>query len=525
MPQQKTSWITHTFNGGWATDFGPTFYGSPDQGGLFRIPYLNTARNLTFEFDGGLHKAPGTTVLNETTIGASTAIMGVYDYWRQGTSGTPTQRRIIHADTSIYQDAGSGTFSSLFTGMAEGAVPQYSTFKDLLITGNDSTTDVPKSWDGSTAQNLAGTPPRFSFSIPHRGRQWAAGVYSAPSRLYYSVADDPEDWAGAGSGSIDIDVGDGDMITGILSWKNELFVFKGPNHLSIHRITGSTPSDFARFPWITGISAAWQNSIFPMGDDFGFISPRGTVHSLKATSSYGDYNQSFLSYPINTYVREELNHNRSRFWGAATDSLRGYTLINITRSGQSVNDRCLMLDWRFMAQGEQWPRWALWDFPSFASIALAVDTNNRPRLFAGGYDGFVYKLDQTTRTHNSTSINYNWVTPFLSYGGEFYLKTINVLSLGIAPKNGNDITIGWTRDNEAQQTTTVSQTAGAQLDTFVLDTDVLGGSSFQPRFTELEEGGEFRSIQYEVIENVVASDVEIHNLGASITQSGYSTEN
>lgn len=206
------------------------------------------------------------------------------------------------------------------------------------------------------------------------------------------------------------------MITGLLSWKNELVIFKGPNKLSIHRLSGSTPSDFVRSPWITGISAAWQNSIFPMGDDFGFISPRGTIHSLKATSNYGDYTQTYLSYPINTFCREELNHNKSRHWWAATDSLHGYSLISVTRSGQTSNDRVLMLDWRFMAQGEQWPRWSLWDFGSFASLAQAIDTNNRPRIFAGGYDGYVYKLDQTTRTHNNTSINYNWTTPFLSYG-------------------------------------------------------------------------------------------------------------
>lgn len=525
MPQQKSQFITHTFAGGWATDFGPTFYGSPDQGGQFKIPYLTTAKNIVYEFDGGPRKAPGTTVLNASSLGASTDVMGIFDYWKQGTSGSPSQRRIVHAGENIYQDAGSGTFSSLFSGMTEGAIPQYSTFKDLMITGNDSTADVPKSWDGSTAQNLAGTPPRFSFSISHRGRQWAAGNYSAPSRLYYSVADNPEDWAGAGSGSIDIDVGDGDMITGLLSWKSELFIFKGPNKLSIHRLTGSSSSDFVRTPWVTGISAAWQNSIFPMGDDFGFISPRGTVHSLKATSNYGDYNQTYLSYPINTFCREELNHNRSRYWWAATDSLHGYTLITVTRSGQTSNDRVLMLDWRFMAQGEQWPRWSLWDFGSFASLAHCIDTNNRPRIFAGAYDGYVYKMDQTTRTHNNTSINYNWATPFLSYGGEYYLKVINAISLGIAPKNGNPITVGWTRDDNAQQTTTISQSSGAALDAFILDTDVLGGSSFVPRFTELETGGEFRAIQYELTENALDSDVEIHNLGASLTFSGYSTEN
>lgn len=113
----------------------------------------------------------------------------------------------------------------------------------------------------------------------------------------------------------------------------------------------------------------------------------------------------------------------------------------------------------------------------------------------------------------------------MSYGGEYYLKVINAISLGIAPKNGNPITVGWTRDDNAQQTTTIDQTSGAALDAFILDTDVLGGSSFQPRFSELETGGEFRSIQYEVTENALASDVEIHNLGASLTFSGYSTEN
>jgi hypothetical protein len=491
---------------------------------MFKIPYLTQAKNLVYEFDGGPHKAPGTTVLNESSLG-DVDVMGIYDYWRQGTSGSPSQRRIVHASTNIYQDAGSGTFSSLFSGMTEGAIPQYSTFKDLLIMGNDSTADVPKSWDGSTAQNLAGTPPRFSFSIPHKGRQWAAGNYSAPSRVYYSVADDPEDWAGAGSGSIDIDVGDGDMVTGLVSWKGDLFVFKGPNKLSIHRISGSTPSDFVRTPFITGVSAAWQNNIFQMGDDFGFISPRGTVHSLKATSSYGDYNQTYLSYPINTFCREELNHNRSRYWWAATDSLRGYTLITVTRSGQTSNDRCLMLDWRFMASGEQWPRWSLWDFGAFASMSLCIDTNNRPRIFSGGYDGYVYKMDQSTRTHNDTSINYQVQTPFLSYGGEFYYKTINALSIGISPKNSNPVTLGWTRDDAAQQTVTVDQNSGTPLDSFVLDEDTLGGSAFVPRFVELEEGGEFRAIQYEITENALASDVEIHNIGASVSFSGYGTEN
>ena len=99
MAQQKTQFITHTFGGGWATDFGPTFYGAPDQGLQFKIPYLTNAKNLVYEFDGGPRKAPGTTLLNESSLGASTGVMGVFDYWKQGTSGSPSQRSIAPSKT------------------------------------------------------------------------------------------------------------------------------------------------------------------------------------------------------------------------------------------------------------------------------------------------------------------------------------------------------------------------------------------------------------------------------------------
>lgn len=522
--QQRTQFITHRFGGGWATDFGPTFYGAP-QNNMLSLPWLNEAANVVYEFDGGPHKAPGTNQLNSTVIEASQTVTGIYDYWRLGTSNTPTQRRVVHVNDAIYHDGGSGSFSSLTTGLETGVVPHYSTFNDLLIIASDSTTDVPQSWDQSTLQNLAGSPPRFSFSVKHQGKQWASGNWAVPYRLYYTVTGDPEDWTSAGSGSIDIDPGDGDRIVAIASHRNELWVFKGPHKLSIHRITGATPSTFARTTFIEGISAANQHCVFTMGNDLGFVSPRGTVHSLRATDAFGDYNQSYMNYPILNWCRDNMNQNRHRFWQTATDYLRGYTLISFPLAGITNNNRCLMLDWRFLAQGEPYPRWSLWDFGSFASLGYAIDTNQRPRIFAGGYDGFVYRLDQSTRAHNSTSINYNVKTPFLTYGSEYHTKTISVASIGMAPLNTNTGTFGWTRDTAAEQTLTFTQNGGAVLDSFELDTDVLGGALFTQRFIELEEGGDFRSIQYRLNDNNINGDLEVHNLGAALTPTGYSTEN
>lgn len=523
MPQQHTQWITHTFGGGWATDFGPTYYGSPD-GASLRLPWLNDAANVVYEFDGGPRKAPGTNRLNAAVIETSKTVTGIYDYWRLGTGATPAQRRVVHVNDKIYHDGGSGVFSSLTTGLEVGVVPHYSTFNDLLIIASNSTVDVPKSWDQSTFQNLAGSPPRFSFSVKHQGKQWAAGNWAVPYRLYYSVTGNPEDWTSTGSGSIDIDPGDGDRIVGLFSWRDELWVFKGPHKLSIHRIAGATPSSFSRKTFIEGISAANQSCIFPMGDDVGFVSPRGTVHTLKTTSNYGDYVQSYLNYPILSWCRDNMNQSRYQYWQASTDFLRGYSLISFALSGTTNNTRCLMLDWRFLAQGDPYPRWSLWDFGSFATLGYGLDTSNRSRIFAGGYDGYVYLLDQSDRTHNSTSINCNVTTPFLTYGSELATKTISVVSVGLAPKNTNSATFGYTRDSNTEQTTTFTQNAGAILGTFLLGTDTLGGSRFTQRFID-ELDGDFRSIQYRLNDNTLASDIEIHNIGAALTPTGYSTEN
>ena len=81
MPARNV-WIKHTFNGGWATDFGPTVYNTPEGDGTMKIPFLVNARNLVYEFDGGPHKAPGRSQFNSTATygGATGSVVGLFDY-------------------------------------------------------------------------------------------------------------------------------------------------------------------------------------------------------------------------------------------------------------------------------------------------------------------------------------------------------------------------------------------------------------------------------------------------------------
>jgi hypothetical protein len=335
----------------------------------------------------------------------------------------------------------------------------------------------------------------------------------------------PEDWTNTGSGSIDVDPNDGDMITGIVSHKGNLWVFKGPNKGSIHRISGTSAATWTKTRFIKGLPCPWINSIFSFGDDIGFISTNGSVHSLKATDAYGDYNQAWLSYPINKYLQENLNNSRARYFCAATDPNRGYVWIGITPSGQTTNTRFLIMDYRFLSQQETYPRWSYWDSRAFSCISLVRDTQ-RPRLMAGGYDGFVYKLDQTSRTDSGTAINMVAETPSLTYGDEWLLKNLADAGVSINALNNNTFTLTWTLDGVNSYSITQTQGAtGAVFDVGVFDTAVFGGQAFVPRFFGIENGGDFRAISYQFSETADDSDFEVHSFMAKITPSGESTEN
>jgi hypothetical protein len=298
---------------------------------------------------------------------------------------------------------------------------------------------------------------------------WAAGVYANPSRLYYSVVNNPEDWTSAGSGSIDIDLGDGDMITGLASYKNQLWVFKGPYKNSIHVIDGSAPTGsdaFSRTVFVRGVSAIWHNGIFQFGDDLGFVSTVGNVHSLKTTASYANYNVGTLTFPITSWIMRYVTQTSLKSVSTAHDANNGRVYISLPINGSTTNNAVLMMDYRFgVNPPQQYPRWALWDSFSWASIAMVIDTSTSRNaiLMAGGYVGYVYKASQQSSTNDGTSINYQITLPYLTYGDEFNLKTLEAISIGMAPKNTNNISITWTEDATVVQSTTIAQAGGDTL--------------------------------------------------------------
>ena len=510
--------IQHVIEGGWSTENGPKAPTLVRGEQLVGVPWLLRAENLVYTRDGWIQKMPGASNVNGTATGATDTVGGIVDYWRSGTGGSPAQQRTLYAGTAIYTES-SGTLTSRITGLVADQRPWFEVMNDLLVMAF-SGTDVPRSSDQTTFQNLAGSPPNFAFHVNHKTRMFAAGVATNQSRLYYSIVDNPENWTGAGSGSIDVYPDDGDVITGLASHQNELVIFKGPNRGRIVRMTGSTPSDFTLVPQFRGIGSVNQQSIITAGGDLVFWDNLA-IHSLAATERFGDYAPSFLSDPIASYFTSELNHSRFAFVWGINYQAKGYALWTVSRAGASTNDAILLWDYRFTPA-----RFALWPAYAVASLAMVLDTSSEPTPWAGSYTGRVRRMNRAARNIADTAYSADMLWPYLAYGNASDEKTIQHGRVSVAPKGDTTFTLGWQRDGATQQTQSVNQggvsTLGASSDQFTLDnatSGVLGGGRFIGRHVPQMEGT-FQELQIQMTQGSLDVDFEPHGFELDVSGAG-----
>ena len=512
-----------TIAGGLATEYGPRAPTTLDNDGRVVVPYLLFADNAAWSFDGWPKKMPGATRVNTTTTGATDAVMGIFDHWRQGTAGTQVQKRVIYAGTAIYKDDADGVWDSLATGLEANMMPWAAGMNDVLVLASTSNTDVPQRYNQTNIANLGGTPPNFAFHVEHKDRMFAAGVVANPSRLYYTALGLHEDWVGTGSGSIDIFSDDGDRITGLWSMKDELLIFKGPNHGSIYRLIGSSPTGAQAFqlvPFLRGVGCTSQQSIVAMREDLLWWDQNG-IHSLRATAAFGDYALGFVSAPIASLFRDELNHSRFGFvWGQAFVA-EGYVLWTVSQTGATTNNLVLMLDFRFTP-----PRFSRWPAYQMASIGMVLDGTRGRIPWFGSYTGFVCRGNSTTPTVNTLAYTTRVQFPYLSFGDPFYDKGVLHGRIAFRPKADTDFTVSYRRDENVLQTATIAQAgtvitlgdaaAPVAATDFMLDVDLLDSSLLRHEFFDME--GTFKDLQLELGD--VVSAFEPHDLAILVEQRG-----
>jgi hypothetical protein len=488
------------------------------------LTHLLRLDNNTFDPEGALRKRGGRKRLNASALASGGTVHTVFDAWQMGTAGTDGQFIMAYAGTQLYQSTDNGgSFSSVLTGLQNNAVGDFSVFDDIVIFASDDTADVPKSWDFSAAAfvDLAGTPPNFSFSVPHLNRQFAAGVAANPSTLYWSDDLNPEAWTGGNSGNASIDPNDGDRIVGMISHLDDLWIFKGPNIGSIHRIRNAfSISSVTREVVSRGIAPVAHKAIAVVGTDIFFVTREGLA-SLATTDKFGDIQQALPSRPVRQFFRE-INNIRLKNIQMVWYARGGLLAIAASSAGKTTNDIILVYD----PVGRRWAD--PWELPT-ASLAVIVDSSGQKRLMSGDYSGFVNSEDSVNRSDDPSSTAYTWLmrTPALTFavpGDPRFTPdselTFHRISARIKPKGSYNISGTLKIDDQAEQAFTLDEGLGAQgLGSFTLGTDVLGPASFvEPSAFNLEGKGKTAIIQ--LSQGTADQDAEAYELVVGVESAG-----
>ncbi len=459
---------------------------------LIRPTQLLEANNITYE-SGTLRKEGGAAKYNSSAITGTPSVIGGWDWFP--TSGT--QRMIVVlSDGDIQKDTGAGDFTvTLKAGLTvSGIVPVFveagaevaaNNRKLFICTGSNQIQVL--SADGATTADIANPAADWGSTYPtfganHEGRTWFGGNSSDPHRVYYSELADHEDHlTGVSGGSISIYPGEGEKLIGMISFKGLLICWKFPIGIYVVDTTNVIPAEWRVDKISQGVGLASPLAVTQISDDVLFIDAVGNFHLLSGIREFGAVAASAVSELQNfgDYMRTNidigaLSNCRSIYYDAKQEAHFACQSIN-----GSVNDRRIVVD--FNIPGTVRFRSSDRDTPESLWLRRDGDDIQRPTL--GDDGGFVWNLDQTSRSQDGAGYNGQFQTAhldlsFLDPSLATVQKNGQFLELIVEPKGNWTLAVDILWDNILTETVTFSMgSAGAVLGSFVLDTDTLASDA------------------------------------------------
>lgn len=394
--------------------------------------YALDAMNVTFTVDGGVRSRVGYNVIGTGTAGTSfNAITGFEK--RDGT------RQIIASQGNILQAYSTAGVSLGNTGKITGTNGNYNFARygtsavDSLYAANG--VDTMQRWTGSawasvsslgdysiTSGGVTGQPPNgkilasttFDYRLamanyPGSGGNFVSG--NSPSTLRFSDPGAPHVWKP--NTYIEINPGDGEAITALASFGQQLFVFK---RNSMHVVYGNSGS---------GESVTWNwrtlvDSVGCVGPDAITVGPDGVyfVHDSGVYVTKGGAPE-LLSGPVTPIFKgrppvDWLGGTLSRNYISDTSCQwhEGELHISYPADGSSTHSRVLVYHTDF-----QW--WAIGDQRYKAITVAPIGTAGQNELVATLDDAssprFVHQNIAYT-TDAGTSIKSRWRSDWTDFG-------------------------------------------------------------------------------------------------------------
>jgi hypothetical protein len=354
---------------------------------------LILAQNMVYPVSGGVTKRFDVQQMTASSVGAVT-VTGGYEYVKS--DGT---RIVVFGtdDGKCYKLATDGTTSTFHTGATAGTRWFFVAYNDKLIFCNRA--DAPrKTTDAVTSSILGGTPPAKGGPVAVHSNRVFFGDATAgqKSTLSWSALDNEEDYTTANNaGSAFVSKNDGSDIVDLVPSINELIVLKGNRP---YRLQGTSPATYSTTNIVptTGSKGAVSNkaNVFAINDVW-FLATNGVLN-LRTVLNFGDLKASYASDKIAPYFEPDsgstLGLQNLANAVMAYDAQANRIYVAVSTGASLQNDLVLVIDLR--SNG-----WSTWDM-AVASMWPVLDTTTGVvNIYAGGYDGNVYKLNVDAATN------------------------------------------------------------------------------------------------------------------------------
>lgn len=474
---------------------------------------------LSFEHDT-FQKEGGAVKFNDTVITSAPKVKFLWDFTSSSfvqelVGATSDGKYVTISNSGIAKTLASGLGIDKFVSGAEG-VDENLAKALFLMNGTDM---MKKYIGGATAVDIADPTPDWStvkprWAFQHNGRMYAGGK---SHNVYASVLGNHEDYTtGAGGLVFNIYPGEGEYLVGGTSWRGRAYFFKYPKGIYYLDDNSFDLADWQVKRLSYYVGAVGPGAIIQAADEVVFVSPDSYFHTLSSVQEFGDAKSSaIMPNELGTFIRENVNTSRLEWVQSVFYPQKRKIMFGFSGVGSSVNNIIIGLDAHRMGgtQGYKSSR------DECEALGLYRDPDTLvAKPLAGNSDGFVYVLDQETRSKDDAGYDSNFLTRNMElFEGGMMNANLKELQIEFVAAGVWNVNVDVYLDGEFSQTCTfVMQGIGAVLGAFVLDTDVLGVSVVQNARARLQ--GSCRRVQYKGYNNSAGENYSIAGMTTRMTQ-------
>ena len=327
---------------------------------------LKDAQNFISIKFGSAETRGGQKHLNESPLPG--IIQGLYSYY-----GNDKRQIITVAGGKAYLwDALSEAFVEIKAGLDNTAPTLFETCVNYMVAANGI--DPPWKWDGETASSLANAPADGQFPTLYKEKLFLVPK-SDPSLMLWSKSFYPEDCSELDN-YMYINEGDGDKITCLYNFLNEIVIFK---RRSIHVLMGTNKDDFRLTTPETKVGATGPRAVARYHNYLYFVGEDGLYvwNGMSAT------NISRARIP-GLWKNINIEHLDK----AAVVAWKGMIWFALPEGSSSYNNLVLV----YVPSGES-GKWWLWRGINASCFSIFYDKNENILYSGDSYAGYVNRQD------------------------------------------------------------------------------------------------------------------------------------